>query len=311
MADGDEASHTPSNDHVGENTPPLEIHDDEAPMSPRSERLMQRMTLLLQQTLAQQRHDDKKSRDDKSKGKEKETGDTSKPKTERVSFKTFRSSGATEFFGKIDPLEALEWIQNTEKVFRITRVLDDDKVNYATTMFKSRALTWWNATFASLSETDKECKSWESFKTRFNKQYCPADLQRRLEKEFLDLNQGKMSVVDYETEFNHKAQFATRFLTTEQERIDHFIDGLRPEIRDVVANRDISEFEKAVESARRREHDLNRSDRNPTPPAKRPRVEGATSAPTHPFSRNFNSRYAQSQNRSRPQSHPQTYSLQV
>ena len=53
MADTDEASHTPSNDHVGENTPPLEIHDDEAPMSPRSERLMQHMTLLLQQTLAQ------------------------------------------------------------------------------------------------------------------------------------------------------------------------------------------------------------------------------------------------------------------
>ncbi|KAJ9537587.1 hypothetical protein OSB04_030320 [Centaurea solstitialis] len=310
MADGDEASHTPVNDNVGDNNPHLEINDDEAPMSPRSERLMQRMTLLLQQTLAQQRHDDKKVGDDKSKGKEKETGDTSKPKTDRVSFKNFRSSGVTEFFGKVDPLEALEWIRNTEKVFRITRVLDDDKVNFATALFKSRALTWWNATFAALGETEKESMSWESFKTRFNKQYCPPDLQKRLEKEFLELNQGNRSVVDYETEFNHKAQFATRFLTTEQERIDHFIDGLRPEIRDVVANRDISEFEKAVESARRREHDLNRSDRNLAPPAKRPRVEGVTSAPTQQFTRNFNPRYTQSQARSRPQSQSQAYSLQ-
>ncbi|XP_024958955.1 uncharacterized protein LOC112499921 [Cynara cardunculus var. scolymus] len=182
MADGDEASHTPSNDN---------------------------------QTLAQQRLDDRKSEDDKSKGKEKETGDTSKPKTDRVSFKTFRGSGAIEFFGKIDPLEALEWILNTEKVFRITRVLCDDKVNYATTMFKNRALIWWNATFAALGETEKE----------------------------------------------------------EQERVDHFIDGLRSEIRDVVANRDILEFEKAVESARRRKHNLTRLDRNPAPPAKRPRIE--------------------------------------
>ncbi|KAJ9548050.1 hypothetical protein OSB04_020593 [Centaurea solstitialis] len=310
MADGDEASHTPANDNVGDNNPHLEINDDEAPMSPRSERLMQRMTLLLQQTLAQQRHDDRKVGDDKSKGKEKETGDTSKLKTDRVSFKNFRSSGVTEFFGKVDPLEALEWIRNTEKVFRITRVLDDDKVNYATALFKSRALTWWNATFAALGETEKESMSWESFKTRFNKQYCPPDLQKRLEKEFLELNQGSRSVVDYETEFNHKAQFATRFLTTEQERIDHFIDGLRPEIRDVVANREISEFEKAVESARRREHDLNRSDRNLAPPAKRPRVEGVTSAPTQQFTRNFNPRYTQSQARSRPQSQSQAYSLQ-
>ena len=155
MADGDEASHTPSNDNVRENAPHLEIYDDEAPMSPRSERLMQRMTLLIQQTLAQQQHDDRKSEDDKSKGKEKETTDTSKPKTDRVSFKTFRGSGGTEFFGKVDPLEALEWILNTE-VFRITRVLCDDKVNYATAMFKSRALIWWNANFAALGETEKE-----------------------------------------------------------------------------------------------------------------------------------------------------------
>ncbi|XP_024963667.1 uncharacterized protein LOC112503929 [Cynara cardunculus var. scolymus] len=125
---------------------------------------------------------------------------------------------------------------------------------------------------------------WESFKTRFNKHYCPIDLQKRLEKEFLDLNQGKMSVVDYETEFNHKAQFATRFLTTEQERVDHFIDGLRSEIRDVIANRDISEFEKAVESARRHEHDLTRSDRNPAPPAKRPQTEAFTSNAPPPCS---------------------------
>ncbi|XP_024976277.1 uncharacterized protein LOC112514178 [Cynara cardunculus var. scolymus] len=196
MANGDEASHTPCNDNIGENAPHLEIYDDEAPMSPRSER------------------------------KEKETGDTSKPKTDRVPFKTFRGSGATEFFGKVDPLEAREWILNTEKVFRISRVLCDDKVNYLTTMFKSRALIWWNATFAALGETEKEGMPWESFKTRFNKQYCLIDLQERLEKVFLDLNQGKMSVVDYGIEFNHKAQFATRFLTTEHERVDQFIDGL-------------------------------------------------------------------------------------
>ncbi|XP_024964607.1 uncharacterized protein LOC112504883 [Cynara cardunculus var. scolymus] len=205
------------------------------------------MTLLIQQTLAQQRHDDRKSEVDKSKGKEKERADTSKPKTDRVSFKTFRGSGATEFSGKVDPLEALEWILNTEKVFRITRVQCDDKVNYATTMFQSRALIWWNATFAAL----------------------------------------------------------------EKEPVDHFIDRLRSEIRDVVANRDISEFEKAVEYARRREHDLTRSDRNPAPPAKRPRIEGAISAPTQQFSRNFNPRYAQSQVRSRPQSWSQAYTLQL
>ena len=59
-----------------------------------------------------------------------------------MSYKTFRGSGAAEFFGKVDTVNALQWLENIEKGFHITGALDDDKVSYATAMFMSSALTW-------------------------------------------------------------------------------------------------------------------------------------------------------------------------
>ena len=135
MVDDDVVSHTPTNPNVGENDPDLNLNEDATPLSPRIERLMKRLTTFVQQTFEHRKHDIEK-------GKEKELGGLSKPKSERVSFKSFRSSGATEFTGLSDPVIVVQWLQNTEKVFRISRVMNEDKANYASAMLTERALTW-------------------------------------------------------------------------------------------------------------------------------------------------------------------------
>ena len=61
---------------------------------------------------------------------------------------------------------------------------------------------------------------------------------------------------EYETQFNQKAWFAEKYIPTEDEKIQLFLEGLRHEIHDFVANRDVLSFDKAVEYARRHEHDL-------------------------------------------------------
>ncbi|XP_024990650.1 uncharacterized protein LOC112524940 [Cynara cardunculus var. scolymus] len=173
-------------------------------------------------------------------------------------------------------------------------------------MFIDRALVWWDNMFESLDPITQENMKWKEFRTLFFEQYCPADLQKRLEKEFLDLKQGSMTVIDYETEFNRKARFAQRFLTSDQDKIDHFVDGLRREIRDFVANRDISSFGKAVEYARRREHDLTIPDDTVSTP-KRQRTDRTFSAPSHKPSRLFTPKRAQTQNN--PRASSQVYTL--
>ena len=79
-----------------------------------------------------------------------------------------------------------------------SRLLNEDKVNYASAMLTECALTWWDATFESLTENECESLTWESFKTPFFEQFCLIDLQWRLEKEFVELKQaGNIYVIEY------------------------------------------------------------------------------------------------------------------
>ncbi|KAJ9561903.1 hypothetical protein OSB04_007063 [Centaurea solstitialis] len=184
------------------------------------------------------------------------TGEVSKPKPDRVLFKSFRSSGATEYTGQSDPVLAMQWVQNTEKFFE---------------------------------------------------QYCPIDLQRCLEKEFWDLKKGTMTVMEYETEFNRKLGFAQRFLSTEDDKVERFVGGLRKEIRNFLVNREVPSFVKAVEFARRCERDLSIPD-DPVPAAKRPCTGKTTSVPTHRSPKFLMSKRGQTHNTTRTT--PQAYTLQ-
>ena len=84
-----EASHTPE---VGGDPRPDE---GDTPVSPREVRIMDKVTGVIRQALEEH----KKNGD---KGNEKVTGEPSKAETRHPSFKTFKSSGATEFSGVLN-----------------------------------------------------------------------------------------------------------------------------------------------------------------------------------------------------------------
>ncbi|KAL7597342.1 hypothetical protein Lser_V15G29562 [Lactuca serriola] len=161
-----------------------------------------------------------------------------------------------EFLGVPNPIVVLTWIQNTEKVFRVSYVVNEEKANYAFAMLIGDDVVWWEATFEALNEYDQGSLSWEMSKTRLLGKYCPVDMRRTLEKEFLELKRGELTVNDYETQFNQKAQFAAKYISTEDDKIQLFMEGLWYEICDSVVNRDVLSFDKAVEYARKHEHDL-------------------------------------------------------
>ncbi|KAJ9544517.1 hypothetical protein OSB04_024224 [Centaurea solstitialis] len=126
MSDHDiHASDTPTNPDGGEHNSDLNVDDEtshphwradslveeDSPLTPRGEQLMKRVTDFVRQALSEQR------KEDIMKGKRVHTGATSQIKSTQTSFKTFKTSGATEFNGVSDPIVAIEWLLNTEKVF--------------------------------------------------------------------------------------------------------------------------------------------------------------------------------------------------
>ncbi|XP_023744753.1 uncharacterized protein LOC111892905 [Lactuca sativa] len=149
------------------------------------------------------------------------------------SFKTFKSSGATEFSGVLNPIVVLTWIQNTEKVFRISHVNNEDKDNYASAMLVGEVLL--------------------------------------------------------------------------------FLDGLRYEIRDFVANRDVLSFEKAVNYARKREHDLEIRGATLSV-TKHPCIDRTASVSSIQQAQSIRTepgKQVQTQNAHRGRDRPQSFSLQL
>jgi len=65
--------------------------------------------------------------------------------------------------------------------------------------------------------------------------YYPRDVQRTKEREFLSLKQGRMTVMEYVARFNELSRFAMHQVNTEERKMDHFEQGLRGDIKSVIA----------------------------------------------------------------------------
>ncbi|GJZ99044.1 hypothetical protein Tco_0671595 [Tanacetum coccineum] len=60
------------------------------------------------------------------------------------SIKTFRASGAKEFFGTEGAIGLLTWFESIESVLHITKCPAESQVKFAASMLQGCALTWWN-----------------------------------------------------------------------------------------------------------------------------------------------------------------------
>ena len=72
--------------------------------------------------------------------------------------------------------------------------------------------------------------TWVSFSSLFMEKYIPRTLRDRKRDEFLSLEQGRMSVNAFEAKFRALSRYATQFCFSPQERIRHYVKGLRSEL---------------------------------------------------------------------------------
>ena len=62
------------------------------------------------------------------------------------------------------------------------------------------------------------------------------------EREFLSLKHGSLSIMEYATKFNELSCFAPHQVDTEERRMDHFEQGLRGDIRSMIAGQTFENF---------------------------------------------------------------------
>ena len=77
--------------------------------------------------------------------------------------------------------------------------------------------------------------TWDFFRAAYQRKYIGASYIDAQRKAFLNLVQGNKSVSEYEAEFFRLSRYARGVVGTEQERCVRFEDGLRDELRILIA----------------------------------------------------------------------------
>nr|GFC08513.1 hypothetical protein [Tanacetum cinerariifolium] len=127
--------------------------------------------------------------------------------TPSCSIKTFRASGAKEFFGTKGAVGLLNWFECIEAVLYITKCPAESQVEFASSMLQGRALTWWNTLVQTRGRPAAIAQSWEDFKKLPMEEYCPDDEVEKLELEFWNHKMVGLDIDGYTARFHELASF--------------------------------------------------------------------------------------------------------
>ncbi|XP_058082356.1 uncharacterized protein LOC131230445 [Magnolia sinica] len=119
---------------------------------------------------------------------------------------------------------------------------------------------------------------WGEFEARFNVKYLPQTYQHERENEFLRLQQGGMSMAQYENRFTELSRCASEMIASKAIKMRQFTAGLRSSIRSKICCINIRTYAELVEMSIRAEQDEERVARSRSQLGPRNRVDGPSSS---------------------------------
>jgi hypothetical protein len=127
-----------------------------------------------------------------------------------------------------EPLDVEEWIDTMEDKFRVLRMTEVLKTEYAAHQLHGPARMWWkhhHTTFPPNAHI-----TWREFTKAFRGVYIPPGLIEMKLGEFLALNQGTKIVTQYLHALNNLSRYASDMVNTDARKIASFKRGLNPKM---------------------------------------------------------------------------------
>ncbi|XP_075504567.1 uncharacterized protein LOC142542004 [Primulina tabacum] len=190
--------------------------------------------------------------DKTAKGRGRGRGQGTTESSEDGAYDGFRRMNLPDFIGGPDPLVALEWVKSLEALFDYLKFTDQDKVSCDVFMLVKAARIWWEAT--KITVNVRELK-WDEFKELFYAKFFSKEVKPKKVKEFLELRQDAMPVAEYTMKFEEGCVFVPFIAKNDKDKGEHFLRGLKPEIRRDVYMSKVVTYQDIVERALLAEHD--------------------------------------------------------
>ncbi|KAA3487114.1 Retrotransposable element Tf2 [Gossypium australe] len=159
------------------------------------------------------------------------------------------ASGAEMFRGisGVAPNAAEYWLEAVERIMDDLDLTEEEKLKGVVSLLRDEAYQWW---LTVRDGTVADRITWDFFKAAFQGKYIGSsyvDAQRRA---FLNLVQRNRSVAEYEAEFLRLSRYARGMVAIDHEHCVQFEDGLRDDLRVLIALQREREFVVLVEKAK-------------------------------------------------------------
>ncbi|KAA3464255.1 DNA/RNA polymerases superfamily protein [Gossypium australe] len=160
-----------------------------------------------------------------------------------------RANGAEIFRGVsgVAPSTAEYWLESTERIMDDLDFSAEEKLKGIISLLRDESYQWWLTVRDGAIAEDL---TWEFFRAAYQRKYIGASYMDAQRKAFLNLVQGNKTVAEYEAKFLQLSRYACGIVGTEYERCVRFEDGLRDELRMMIAPQQEREFAVLVEKAK-------------------------------------------------------------
>ncbi|GKC94632.1 reverse transcriptase domain-containing protein, partial [Tanacetum coccineum] len=131
----------------------------------------------------------------------------------------------------------------------------DQKVKYTASSLVGKVLTWWNSQIRNLIQKVAVSMSWNDFKLMMIEEFCPSHEMQKLETELWNHVMVGAGHAAYTNRFHELARLVPHLVTQESRKIERYVYGLAPHIREMVVTTEPKTMQKAMPACPR----LNRA----------------------------------------------------
>ena len=163
------------------------------------------------------------------------------------SLQRFKAHHSSTFMGGEDSMVADHWFRHIERILRAIEItLDTTRIMLASFQLEGESQIWWDWVTTS---RDLETMTWDGFRRLFMRKYFSTSAIHVKAREFLELRQGAMIVLEYVARFTELARFRDDYAATDVAKVKKFEDGLKLSIRGKIVRHNLQDMDSMVSIA--------------------------------------------------------------
>ena len=122
-------------------------------------------------------------------------------------------------------MEAVHWFRQVGKILEAMEITyDATRIKLVAFQLEGESQVWWDWVKAS---RNLEEMTWEEFCDLVMGKYFSTSARHAKAREFLELKQGTMTVLEYVAKFTELARFVDNYVATDMAKVRKFEDGLK------------------------------------------------------------------------------------